>query len=60
MILVMQLANIIKRLRTMAEARKYEYKLHVPEITDIKNINLLREGDTLGYVKFYHSHDPFR
>jgi len=44
----------------MAEATEYEYKLHVPEMTDIIDISLLSEGDTRGYVEFYPSHDPFR
>ena len=43
----------------MTEATEYEYKVHVPEMTDMNDINLLCEGDTQGYVEFYPSHDPF-
>jgi hypothetical protein len=43
----------------MAEATEYEYKLHVPEMTEMNDICLLSEGDTRGYVEFY-PYDPFR
>ena len=43
----------------MPEATEYEYKLHVPQMTDLNDISLLCEGNTRGYVEFHRSHDPF-
>ena len=48
MILVMQKAIFIQLLRATAEATEYEYKLHVPEMTEMNDISLLPEGDTRG------------
>jgi len=49
----MQYAIFIELLRATAEAAEYEYKLHVPETTEMNDISLLPEGDTRGSVEFY-------
>jgi hypothetical protein len=57
MISVMHTAIFTELLRDKAEATEYEYKLHVPEMTETNDISLLPEGETRGYVEFY-PYDP--
>jgi len=49
----------IELLTATPEAMEYEYKLHVPEMTEMNDNSLLPEGDTQGYVEF-NPYDPSR